>query len=134
MNTTKEVKGELEWIIPKEKFLATETGRNFAEFYRQIIIGPHSDNQDVEYSAWLESFDFVRVRIYPDEERLCFALLTAYGRLQDEHCEDLFPEYLPEILRDLREAVRERPLAPHPLFSDPHFTSAAAQGPARPGA
>ena len=93
-----------EWIIPKGRFFETDTGRNLAEFYRERIIGPYSDDPNAEYQAWLESFDFVRVRVYPEEGRVCFALLTEYGRLQDEHCEDLYtPE---EIVADMREAER----------------------------
>jgi hypothetical protein len=150
MNTTKEVKGELEWTVTKENFFKTQTGRDFAEFYREVIIEPYSDDPEADYRAWLDSFDVVHVKIYPDEERICFALLTEWGRLQDEHCEDLYTpdeiiadmesivkgkprrSWTPWSPEDCGEAVRERPPAPTPLFLTP--TSPPRQPGGRPGA
>jgi hypothetical protein len=120
MNTTKvEGHGEGvepvcgEWVIAKERFLMTDLGKAFVEFYREVIIERWEEDPGA-VEEWENSFDFVRIRIYPVEDRICFGLLTATGRLQDEHCEDIYD--FDGVLASVREALRERPPAPPPIF------------------
>jgi len=113
MNTTKEVKGELEWTVTKEKFFATPTGKNLAEFFYEKILARQGKDREESIQEWMGTFDVIRVRIYPEEERVCYTFLQAFGGIVDEHCEDL---YDPDgVVADLRKAVRERPPA-HPIF------------------
>jgi len=132
MNATKVETEGLEWIVEKEKFFATPTGKNLAEFYGENILARDGKDRDESIREWMETFDVVRVRVYPEEERVCFAFLQAFGGIVDEHCEDLYT--LDEIVADMKEALRERHLAPPPYFLTPHFTRAVARGPVRPGA
>ena len=101
--------GVMEWVVSKNNFFETDTGKNIAEFYREKIIGPYSDDPDAEYHAWVDSFDMVHVKVYLDEERVCFEFLTEYGRLQDEHCEDVLSEILPEIVADMNSIIEGKP-------------------------
>jgi coproporphyrinogen III oxidase len=102
-----------EWIIPKERFLATETGRNLAEYYYEVILQRDCDREGKDREEcireWMDTFDYVEIRIFPEEERIGYIFYDAYGRLVDEYYEDLFPESLPEIVADMESIMKGKP-------------------------
>jgi len=96
-----------EWIIPKGRFFETETGRNLAEYYYEVILQRDCDREGKDREQcireWMDTFDYVEVRVFPEEERIGYIFLAAYGRRVDEHYEDVLPEILEEIEAELRE-------------------------------
>ena len=99
-----------EWIIPKNRFFETETGRNLRNFYYELILQRDCDREGKDREPcireWMDTFDYVEVRVFPEEERIGYIFLTAYGRRVDEHYEDVLPEVLEEIEAELREVSK----------------------------
>ena len=100
------------YFVSKGKFFSTETGRNLMEFYYEVMLQRDCDREGKEkvecLREWMEGFDVIEVRIFPEEERLGFAFYRG-GNLVDEHYEDLFPENLPEIVADMESIIEGKP-------------------------
>ena len=102
-----------EYFVSKGEFFSTETGRNLLEFFYEVILQRDCDREGkgkVEcLREWIEGFDAIEVRIFPEEERIGYIFYDAYGRCVDEYYEDLFPESLPEIVADMESIMKGKP-------------------------
>jgi hypothetical protein len=96
---------DMEWVVSKSHFFETETGRNLRDFYYERILAREGKDRE----EWMGTFDVIRVRIYPEEERICFTFLREFGGIVDDHCEDLFTENLPEIKADMESIIEGKP-------------------------
>jgi len=94
-----------EFIIEKQKFLSTSIGKNLATFYREMVLPRYGRDLDALYSEWIASFDFARVRVFPDAGRICYALLGMYGDMRDEYCEDVDADVVAETIDEMRRGV-----------------------------
>ena len=100
------------YFVSKGKFFSTETGRNLLEFYYEVMLQRDCDREGKEkvecLREWIEGFDIIEVRIFPEEERLGFAFYRG-ANLVDEHYEDIFPGNLPEIKADMESIIEGKP-------------------------
>ena len=97
-----------EFIIEKQKFLSTAVGKNLAAFYREMVLPRYlgrGGDLDALYTEWIASFDFARVRVFPDAGRICYALLGMYGDVRDEYCEDVDTDVIAETIDEMRRGV-----------------------------
>ena len=84
-----EPEGYGEWIVPKSRFLESELGKAFSEFYRAVMRKP---------------YERVRVRIYPITSRICIALLDSEGWTVGRSCADIID--FDWVLARVREMVQ----------------------------
>jgi hypothetical protein len=84
-----EPEGYGEWIVPKSRFLESELGKAFSEFYRAVMRKP---------------YERVRVCIYPITSRICIALLDSEGWTVGRSCADIID--FDWVLARVREMVQ----------------------------
>jgi hypothetical protein len=103
-----------EWVVSKKRLFETETGKNLADYYYERILERECDREGKDREQcireWMEGFDYIRVDIWPDDERVRYAFHTADGHMVDEYYEyvdEYFDadEIMARIVADLRRAV-----------------------------
>jgi hypothetical protein len=100
---------DMEWVVSKSHFFETETGRNLRDFYYEQILARDGKDREESIREWMETFDVIRVRVYPEEERICYTFLQEFGGIVDDHCEDIFPGNLTEIVADMESIIEGKP-------------------------
>jgi len=102
------------YFVSKGKFFSTETGRNLMEFYYEVIMERQCDREGKDREQcireWMEGFEYIRVDVWPDDQRVRYAFHTADGHMVDEYYEyvdEYFDadEIMARIVADLRKAV-----------------------------